>query len=103
MQVKKLGDEINKLIINILRNNDPILAELIVNWSRIVGTKFSTKTHPIRISRMKEKGVRKSVLLIGVENSSISLELSFQQDIIIERLAIYLGYKAVDRIRILVV
>jgi hypothetical protein len=35
-------------------------------------------------------------------NSSASMEISYYQGIIIERIAIYLGYKAIHKIRFLV-
>lgn len=100
--MKEIGKEINKIVARIFRKKDPILAELITNWPSIVGTKFSTKSYPIRISSSKEKGAKRSLLVIGVENSSLSMEMSFQQDIIIERIAVYLGYKAIHKIRIVI-
>lgn len=100
--MKIIGKEVNKIVGKIFQKKDPVLAELIVNWPSIVGTKFSSRSYPIKISSSKEKGVRKSLLMIGVENSSLSMEMSFQQDIIIERIAVYLGYKAIHKIRIVV-
>lgn len=100
--MKILGKEVNKIVSKIFRKKDPILAELIINWSSIAGTKFSTKSYPIKISSTRENGQRKAILLVGVENASLSMEMSFQQDIIIERIAVYLGYKAIHQIRIVV-
>jgi len=41
-------------------------------------------------------------LYIASDNSSASMEIAYQQELILERIAIYLGYKAVHKIRFLV-
>lgn len=102
MATKQLSDEVNKIIKNVFRRQHPLLAELIVNWSKIVGDKFSKSTHPIKVSKSREKGKPISILLIGAENSSISMEMSYRQDIILERMAVYFGYKAIHKVRIVV-
>ena len=43
-----------------------------------------------------------NILLVEVDNSSTSVEMSFQQDVIIERMAVYMGYKAINKIRTIV-
>ncbi len=99
--MKDIGTEVTKIVRNIFKYKDPILAELIFNWSKIVGIKFSNKTYPMKVSNYKEKGRLQKLLIIKSSNEALSLELSFQQDIIIERLAVYLGYKAINKIRVI--
>jgi hypothetical protein len=55
----------------------------------------------MKISHSKEKGKKVTILYVSSTNSSISLEMSFQQEIIIERISIFLGFKAVHRIRMI--
>ena len=43
-----------------------------------------------KITTTKEKKQRINILLVEVDNSSTSVEMSFQQDIIIERMAVYI-------------
>ena len=43
-----------------------------------------------------------NILMVEVNSSSTSVEIAFQQDVIIERLAVYMGYKAIDKIRTIV-
>lgn len=100
--MKPLGDEVNKIIRGIFRKQNPILAELIVQWPKIVGAKFSTSSFPIKITRYTENRQKKSQLHIGCQNSALSMEMSFHQDIIIERIAVYLGYKAIHKVKIVV-
>jgi len=100
--MKPIATEINKLVHNIFKRQHPILAEIIVNWGRIVGVKFQEKAMPLKIITSKEGGKKINILYISAENSSISMEISYQQELIIERIAIYLGYKGIHKIKMLV-
>lgn len=100
--MKPISIEINKLVHKIFKKQHPILAEIIVNWARVVGVKFHEKATPLKIVTSKENGKKINILYISAENSSISMEISYQQELIIERIAIYLGYKAIHKIKILV-
>ncbi len=98
--MKLLSNDLNTIIKKIFTKQHPLLAEIIMNWGKIVGTKFSTKTTPWKISTIKQNGQLINILHVQVENSSIELELSFQQQIIIERLSVYLGFKAIHSLKI---
>lgn len=100
--MKPIQNEVNHILRKIFRRKHPILAELIINWEKIVGVKFSKNTEPVKIVTSKEKTVKINILQIRVPNASVSVELSFMQDVLIERIALYLGYKAVHQIRIIV-
>jgi len=100
--MKPISNDINNLIKKIFNKQHPLLAEIIVNWSKIVGFKFSQNSSPIKINNSKEKGVLINILYVEVENSSLSMEMSFQQEIIMERIAVYLGFKAIHKLRIIV-
>lgn len=98
--MKPIITEVNKLVHNIFKRRHPILAEIIVNWQKIVGAKFCTKTTPLKITTSKQGGKNINILHIRAENSSASMEISYQQELIIERIAIYIGYKAIHKIKI---
>jgi hypothetical protein len=100
--MKPIITEVNKLVHNIFKRQHPILAEIIVNWGKIVGIKFCEKAMPLKIVTSKEGGKQINILYISAENSSISMEISYQQELIIERIAIYLGYKGIHKIKMLV-
>ena len=100
--MKPIVGEVNKLVQNVFRRQHPILAEIIVNWGKIVGLKFSQNSMPLKITSSKERGKKINILYISSENSSASMEIAYQQELIIERIAIYLGYKAIHKIRFLV-
>ena len=98
--MKPLADHVNSALRKLLSKKNPVLAEIIINWSKIVGVKFSKVSHPVKITSSRQKGERVNILHINVENSSLALEMSFQQDIILERIAVYLGYKALHKIKL---
>lgn len=57
---------------------------------------------PLKINTVREKDKKLNILTVEVNSSSTLVEISFQQDVIIERLAVYIGYKAIDKIRTIV-
>ncbi|PCJ27140.1 MAG: hypothetical protein COA94_04275 [Rickettsiales bacterium] len=99
--MKLVKDEVNKLIYKIFKRKHPILAEMIINWGRIVGIKFSDKSMPFKIVTSKEAGKKINILYITTESSTISMQMAYQQDLMIERIAVYLGYKGIHKIKIL--
>ena len=100
--MKPIVNDINKLIHSIFKRQNPILAELIINWGKIVGVKFSSQSNPLKITISTEGGKRLNILHVAVDSSSVSMELAYQQELMIERIAIYLGYKGIHKIRLLV-
>ena len=54
--MKPIIVEVNKLVHNVFKRQHPILAEIIVNWSKIVGTKFSDKAIALKILKLKISG-----------------------------------------------
>jgi len=100
--MKPLTDSIDKIIYNVYKSKNPILAELATSWGQVVGAEFNSRSSPVKIVSSFNKGQRINILYISVENSSVSLELAYQQELIIERVAIYLGYKAIHKIKIII-
>lgn len=96
--MKPIGTEVNKLVYHIFKKSSPALAEIIINWDKIIGVKFSSKASPVKVSSRKESGKKINVLYVRAENSSISMEMSYHKELIIERIAVYLGYKAIHNI-----
>ena len=100
--MKPIIENVNKIIYKIYKNKNPILAEIIVNWQKIVGVKYSKNTLPLKINTIRDKNQRINILMVEVSNAATSVEIAFQQEIIIERLAVYMGYKAINKIRTIV-
>jgi hypothetical protein len=98
--MKPLIADVNKIIRKIFGRKNPILAEIIINWGKIVGVKFSGKSVPLKITSAIEKGQKINILYIEIANSALSMEMSYQQDVILERIAVYLGHKGIHKIRL---
>lgn len=71
-----------------------------VNWSKIAGVKFAGSTYPLKTISYKENKQFRKLLVVNADNSSLGMELSFQQEILIERIAVYFGYKAIHKIQV---
>lgn len=97
-----ISEEINKIICKILKKQHPILAELLLNWGKIVGVKYSCTCSPLKITPSVEKSKKINILHIAADSDSIAVEISYQQELIIERIAIYLGYKAIEKLKVVV-
>jgi hypothetical protein len=97
--MKPLSDDINKIIKRIFGKKHPLFSEIMINWSKIVGPQFSSKTSPLKIVSIRDNSKPINILYVQVENSSIALELSCHQQIIIERISVYLGFKAIHSLR----
>lgn len=95
-------NSVNKIIYKIYKNKNPLLAEIIINWQKIVGIKYMNNSFPLKINTIRQEKKNINILTVEVNNSASSVEMTFQQDIIIERLAVYMGYKAIDKIKTIV-
>ena len=100
--MKLVSQNVYSIVKKILQHQSPLFAEILLNWSKIAGVRFYDKTRPLKISTGKEKGVNINILHIIANNPSVALELSYQQDLIIERMALYLGFKGIQKLRIVV-
>lgn len=98
--MQQLSSQINNIVRRIFKQKHPLLPEIIINWSKIVGLKFSRRANPVNIYNTKENRQNLNVLVVDVENDSIRMEIYFQQEIIIERIAVYLGFKAIHKLKI---
>lgn len=99
--MRPLIDYIDKIIYKIYEKKNPLLAELITNWKKIVGEELAKISHPIKLQN-SAANKKNNILYVSASNSSVSLELTYKQDIMIERIAVYFGYKLVGKIRVLV-
>ncbi len=71
---------------------------LILNWRNIVGAEIAECTKPRKISYAQN--INTGVLHLTVANGSKALEIQHMISLIIERITIFFGYKAVYSIKI---
>nr|WP_246209884.1 DUF721 domain-containing protein [Wolbachia endosymbiont of Atemnus politus] len=71
---------------------------LILNWRSIVGEEIAKCTKPRKISYAQN--INSGVLHLMVTNGSRALEIQHMISLVIERITIFFGYKAVYGIKI---
>ena len=95
-----LADHINNLVKEIYSRKSPIFAEISLNWGKIVGKDVEQVSRPFNM--VTNYQTRITTLHVAVSSSSSMLNISFQKDIILERIAVYLGFKAIHKINLMV-
>ncbi len=98
--MKLIKDDIHKIVRHIFARQHPLLPEIMINWNKIVGFKFSTKALPLKITTYTHKKQKINMLIIQAENGPIALEIDSCKGIILERIAMYLGFKAIHEVRV---
>jgi len=99
--MKPVSESVDKLLRSVFARHNKIFAEVMINWPKITGVKFGSSTSPIKISTITENKVKLNILHVKADNAATSLEFTYHQNIILERIAVYFGYKAIDRLRVL--
>lgn len=96
--MKPISNEVDKILRTVFARHNKIFAEIMINWPKITGVSFGASTSPYKISTATEKKRKINILYVKVDNSATGVEFTYHQDIIIERIAVYFGYKAIDKI-----
>jgi len=74
-----------------------IIGNLVKNWEEIIGKKYAAFCYPKAISFSKDKGTG-GKLTIAVHNPAIGFFLENSSEIVIERIAVFYGYKAISKL-----
>lgn len=83
------------------KKNFLIIGNIIKNWQRVVGKKYSTLCYPKSISFDKyNKNSKRAKLIINVYNPAVGFFLQNNSDLILDRIAQLYGYKAIHKITI---
>ena len=98
--MKKLDGLINQVLTKLYNKQGPIIADLIINWSKIVGNEFVNNTSPSRIRSQVYKGKKINILYVNVKDSSKAIEISYSENLILERMAVFLCKRVIHRIKI---
>ncbi len=95
---KPLGECVEPVIKPALKDKGLAGSRIIIDWEKIAGAKMASRCVPEKLSFPRGK-TTDGTLTIAVENG-FATELQHQIPLILERLAIYFGYKAISRITI---
>lgn len=74
-------------------------AKLLSEWSTLVGREMAQKVTPVKCSFPRRDSSSHGVLYVKVDNA-YSLEIQHNIPLILEKIAIYLGYNAIEQIKI---
>ncbi|NUY39569.1 DUF721 domain-containing protein [Wolbachia endosymbiont of Litomosoides brasiliensis] len=96
---KKLKSIVESYALKCMRNRiSRNEMRLILNWKSIVGAEIAECTKPKKISYAQN--INSGVLHLVVTNGSKALEIQHMISLVIEKITIFFGYKAVYGIKI---
>lgn len=93
---KALNECVEPLIQPVLKEKGLAGSRILTDWAKIVGSQLANRSQPEKLSFSRGK-TTEGTLTIAVENG-FATELQYQTPLILERLAVYFGYKAISRI-----
>lgn len=96
---RPLSSLLDNLTQPVLAKRGFLEARLITDWQRIAGKRLAFYTMPQRIFFPDKEIKNNGVLHLEVSNSAISMELAYHIPILIEKIAVHFGYKAIGSIR----
>lgn len=74
-----------------------LINNLVKNWEEIVGRKYAQFCYPKSVNLAKNKSFE-GKLIIGVHNSGVGFFLENNSEIILERIAVFYGFKSISKI-----
>jgi len=96
---RKLGDLTEVAVMPAAEKHGFAMFKILSNWPHIVGEFLAQHCTPKGLQFPSNQTV-KGVLLIEVENPGFSLELQASERIIVQKIATFFGYQAIDKIRV---
>lgn len=92
---QKLSDSLARALSPYLKGSDQLLGKLMVNWHLLLEEDASL-VRPVRVTRAQKQGVTLHVEV----SSQHALRLSYRQSVILEKLNLFLGYQAINALKI---
>lgn len=97
---QSLSSAVDSLTRPIFAKRGALEARLLSDWRLIVGEKLASYTIPERISFKNNETSSDGVLHLGVTNSSIATEMAYLTPMLLEKITLYLGCKAIARLKL---
>lgn len=92
---------LDTLLKTLLNKYGPYYARIVSDWYDIVGYNLARYTFPKKIVFPDPHNKKSGTLHIEIAHSSIATELTYTQNIIMEKIAVYFGYKAVTSLKLI--
>ena len=94
-----LSSQVDSLTQPVFAKRGFLEARLMRDWPLIAGKKLAHYTMPQRIFFPDKETRNNGVLHLEVSNSAISMEITYNIPILLEKMAVHLGYKAISSIK----
>lgn len=82
----------------VMRKHGYLKARLFTQWAEIVGAETARKCHPKQLTFPQKQNIN-GTLTLRV-SSGFALELQHLEPVLLEKMAVYFGFRAIDRIRL---
>lgn len=93
------GANIEDLTKKLLGKNGFLYADILQNWSQIVGEDLASHSFPERIDFSKDMRTN-GTLYLQVSSGAFAVEIEHKKPLILEKINTYFGYQAVNQIKI---
>ncbi|MDB2414903.1 DciA family protein [Rickettsiales bacterium] len=97
---RKIGYALDKATKPVLSKRGFIHSKLIADWDKIVGPVLGEYSSPQKISFWRDANIN-GTLYIEIYDSGMATELTYLEPVIIEKIAVYFGYKAIAKLKLL--
>lgn len=94
---KALGREIEQLVTPIYHQHGFTEHRILTQWPQVVGKELAAGSAPRKLTFPKGKR-EQGVLQVVVNSGARALELQHMQPVILERIAAYFGYRAIEKV-----
>ena len=98
--MRQISNNINYIVKGVFSKKGISFAEIMMHWSNIVGNELAENISPVKVTMSKVGKKEIKILHVLVPSASAGVEVSYKQDMIIERIAAFFGYKAIDKLKI---
>ena len=83
----------------IFEKKGKIFSEIMSEWDNIVGEGFSVKCYPQKVCSISNNEEKINVLHVMCDSVITSFEMEFKKETILERIAVYFGFKIIHQIK----
>ena len=98
--VRMLSSSLNFVTKPIFKQRGFVENKIITDWDFIVGRELGSCSTPKRIFFAKDKKTN-GILHVEVYDSGLAMEMTYMEPVLIEKISVYFGYKAVEKLKIL--
>lgn len=97
--VRMLSGSLNVVTKPIFKQRGFVENKIITDWDFIVGKELGSCSTPKKISFNRDKKAN-GILHVEVYDSGLAMEMTYMEPVLIEKISVYFGYKAVEKLKI---